>query len=91
MEHYSKNLLNKKKGIADLKLAIPRLAMSTNLCQAIKKMLHEAVDKNSTDLRKKKLENPNRKKKPFLLEVAGKKYHIQKESWNQKVEDKLKR
>lgn len=35
MEHYSKNLLNEKKGIADLKLAIPSLAMSTNLCQQI--------------------------------------------------------
>lgn len=90
MEHYSKNLLNKKKNIADLKLAIPRLAMSTNLCQAIKKMLHEAVDKNSTDLRKKTRKSQS-KKKPFLLEVAGKKCHIQKESWNQKVEDKLKR
>lgn len=56
MEHYSKNLLNEKKGITDLKLAIPSLAMSTNLCQAIKKMLHLAVDKKSTDLR-----NPNRK------------------------------
>lgn len=51
MEHYSKNLLNEKKGIADLKLAIPSLAMSTNLCQAIKKMLHESVDRKSTDLR----------------------------------------
>lgn len=77
MEHYSKNLLNKKKGIADLKLAIPRLAMSTNLCQAIKKMLHEAVDKNSTDLRKKNSKIPIEKKTIFTW-GCWKKYHIQK-------------